>query len=629
IEGLIVKGLEKGDHVTTEEALAILDMVLENDTGHKIYSYFHCDEVGEVERLGLASDILEHIPFDGNGMANEHTGSLPKGFWDWLVSIFVGFLELVLFIFTLPFLLFGLLISALIYIGITLIGPIFAAIVLLLIKIIIIIIIFIMFALALLTTLICFALMAIIIGTIALITAQHVELGLFYVDFNLWGVSGRLESQIGWTPNEFLGIDIPVLTTELSLAGETFLSTSEGMGSGDYNVQTNTLIPTSIEGSGGIGTAEDIITLLDASVSPSSGWGDETFTFDVCYYNSDNLAPISPYPQLVIEEEIWQMDEVDDSDTTYSDGKDYTLTLEASGIFSRVTQVGLLNYRFEVSDGANFAQSPLSGNYDDLYLHPIVLTAGNVDREEGTLDDSFTFEVTYDHKSDAPADWVQLVIDNTHWNMALDPIDVNPTDGQDYILQITGQEIFNHINKRGVINYHFEASDGAFAAARYPERSVDDTSFYLSEISQQIIFDRFTAGLMTVAAVWTIALGFYLTNHLSGSNPFMSWAPPLGFGLLLGIILAAGLVSTFGDKSDAGFAYPLGLGVGCLILYGITQIVQSGKVFDARRNILFVKNMAQVMVDVFLLLSSQVFGIADKEYYCLYYNIFCHYLYCR
>jgi len=167
IEGLIVKGLKSDDTVTGDEALAILDYVLKNETGQLVYSYFLCDDVGEVERLGLAQDILEHIPFDGNSMANEHTGSMPKGFWDWLVSIFVGLLELVIFIFTLPFLLFGLLLTALVYIGITLLGPIFAAFVFLLIKIIIIIFIFIVFALSLLFTLLSFLILAIIISIIA------------------------------------------------------------------------------------------------------------------------------------------------------------------------------------------------------------------------------------------------------------------------------------------------------------------------------------------------------------------------------------------------------------------------------------------------------------------------------
>jgi len=284
IEGLIVKGLKSDDTVTGDEALAILDYVLKNETGQLVYSYFLCDDVGEVERLGLAQDILEHIPFDGNSMANEHTGSMPKGFWDWLVSIFVGLLELVIFIFTLPFLLFGLLLTALVYIGITLLGPIFAAFVFLLIKIIIIIFIFIVFALSLLFTLLSFLILAIIISIIALVTEQSIEWGFLFIEFNLWGLSGRYEIRVEWEDNEFLGIPIPKIISEFILA-EQLLSQEvyyPGLGAFKSNENVNPSIDPLILD----------IPQNSRSLDPFIGDCDTNYTFNIAYYGPADSDPI-------------------------------------------------------------------------------------------------------------------------------------------------------------------------------------------------------------------------------------------------------------------------------------------------------------------------------------------------
>ncbi|MHA1280177.1 MAG: hypothetical protein ACTSQ8_23560, partial [Candidatus Helarchaeota archaeon] len=327
----------------------------------------------EVERLGLASDILEHIPFDGNGMANEHTGSLPKGFWDWLVSIFVGFLELVIFIFTLPFLLFGLLLTALVYIGITLIGPILGAIALLLLKIILIIFIFIMFAISLFFALITFLALIVIIGIIAIVTGQSMSLGLFFIEFTLWGIQGRYEATIFWTPNEFLGISVPSLRTEISLADVPLITYTEGMALGSSNVEDNYFeieeeppntepIPDNPSTQSN-GNEEPILStqsngnkepiLSGGKVTPPSGGLAQAYYYEVTYTDIDNDAPefiyvsIGPFPGVSFE-----LFKADPSDNIYSDGVIYQRTINGDTISNALDGLrGNIPFHFIASDG--------------------------------------------------------------------------------------------------------------------------------------------------------------------------------------------------------------------------------------------------------------------------------------
>ena len=84
-----VEGTISKSGVSPANALAILALLLQNETGYLVYAYYLAETTGEVELRGLAQDILELIPFDGKAFQNGPTGDIPKGFWDWLVSIFV------------------------------------------------------------------------------------------------------------------------------------------------------------------------------------------------------------------------------------------------------------------------------------------------------------------------------------------------------------------------------------------------------------------------------------------------------------------------------------------------------------------------------------------------------------
>ena len=247
VEGLIEKGLKTkdGDCVTVAEALAILDSLLKNETGQVIYAYFRCDTVGEVERLGLAEDILDLVADDAQALTMGPTGGSPKGFVDWLISGFLFFVTLMVLAALSPFLLLGLLVAALISIGITLIGPLFLAFVLLLLKIIILIFIYIMLALALLGTLIAFlALLVFLLIT----TKDHPEqfsCGFLWFELNSPNGNARFEITVVDGHSSFLDLTFPcikiatyqnnqiisglILSFGLPIEGETVILNSENL----------------------------------------------------------------------------------------------------------------------------------------------------------------------------------------------------------------------------------------------------------------------------------------------------------------------------------------------------------------------------------------------------------------
>ncbi|NVM30278.1 MAG: hypothetical protein HWN65_15645 [Candidatus Helarchaeota archaeon] len=211
VEGLIIKGLENGDYVTAEEALAILNYVLKNETGAITFSYFVCNESGEVERLGLAKDILDQIPFDAQAMENDDTGPMPKGFWDWLIGVFVAIILFIVLAVLLPFILLGLLIAALVYLGITLLGSIFAAIVLAILKVIILVYVFIMLAIMLLFTIIAFLTTLVFLFIMTSDQPEVLSYGFLWYELSYPAGSGRFEIAVVFEYSTFLDLKIPCL----------------------------------------------------------------------------------------------------------------------------------------------------------------------------------------------------------------------------------------------------------------------------------------------------------------------------------------------------------------------------------------------------------------------------------
>ncbi|NVM30272.1 MAG: hypothetical protein HWN65_15615 [Candidatus Helarchaeota archaeon] len=243
VEGLIIKGLENGDYVTPEEALAILNYVLKNETGAITYSYFVCNESGEVERLGLAKDILDQIPFDAQAMENDDTGPMPKGFWDWLIGVFVAIILFIVLAVLLPFILLGLLIAALVYLGITVLGSIFAAIVLAVIKAIMYVFIFILLAFFLIGILINFVIILVLFAIIGGLGGGTVTPGLLSVSLESNEKTLCWQFSLEWELNSKWDMWVPIAKTSYILNDQEFYSERNNIATGEFQTYTTETVP--------------------------------------------------------------------------------------------------------------------------------------------------------------------------------------------------------------------------------------------------------------------------------------------------------------------------------------------------------------------------------------------------
>jgi len=211
VEGLILKGLEEGDYVTPQEALAILETLLRNETGEGVYSYYICTEAGAVERLGLAADILALIPFDAQAMANDPAGALPKGFWDWVISIIVTVLLILVFAALAPFLFLGALGGILLSLGLTLLGWLWKNVVLNAIKLVILVYVFIMLAITLLFMVIGFLTLIFLLSVYikALNQPDLLNYGFLWYELNFPPSTYRFETMIVFEYSSFIDLTIP------------------------------------------------------------------------------------------------------------------------------------------------------------------------------------------------------------------------------------------------------------------------------------------------------------------------------------------------------------------------------------------------------------------------------------
>ncbi|MHA1232797.1 MAG: hypothetical protein ACTSPQ_19390 [Candidatus Helarchaeota archaeon] len=112
-----IKGLITKNRTTKNEARSILQLLLENASGYLIHKYTGYKNIGEIERLGLASDILKIVPFNAQAIQNGTTGKKPNCLLIWLILIITGFILVVLMVLAIVYL-FLILYSILIIINI-------------------------------------------------------------------------------------------------------------------------------------------------------------------------------------------------------------------------------------------------------------------------------------------------------------------------------------------------------------------------------------------------------------------------------------------------------------------------------------------------------------------------------
>ncbi|MBD3230491.1 MAG: hypothetical protein GF329_20090 [Candidatus Lokiarchaeota archaeon] len=207
VEGIIAK-----DEVTAAEAMDILELLLQNATGYIIHEYTQYDTTGSVEKLGLASDILEMVPFDGKSMENGATGKLPS---ETLVGAFLVVTGLIIF--------FAIAIATLYFFinlgrllanwGMDLLAS-FAegakAALEAAIKIIILVFVILMLGILILVFTLIFAFLVILFSIMNIV---NIETGFYYLySKNSSGsVVKGMNISIPWVRNDFLDMDLPIV----------------------------------------------------------------------------------------------------------------------------------------------------------------------------------------------------------------------------------------------------------------------------------------------------------------------------------------------------------------------------------------------------------------------------------
>jgi len=224
-------------------------------------------------------------------------------------------------------------------------------------------------------------------------------------------------------------------------------------------------------------------------VNPDSGGSGAAYQFRIMYSDTDNDAPSSVQIWVDADDngaydagEKYDMDQVNSSDTIYTDGKLYTKSLSLSHAGD-----GILNYRFHASDGtADATGTPVSGSTVTIsssannppsldWVAETCFTSG-VKPASGPAGGDYEFKIRYtdpDNQCPPAASDIQVWIDmddsgdyaaGEKYNLSeVDAGDTDCSDGKLYkatrTLSLAGDNS---------LNYRFYASDGTDTATGAP-----------------------------------------------------------------------------------------------------------------------------------------------------------------
>jgi S-layer protein (TIGR01567 family) len=138
------------------------------------------------------------------------------------------------------------------------------------------------------------------------------------------------------------------------------------------------------------------------------------------------------------------MDQVDNGDADYTDGKEYTFNM--SGF-----PEGTHEYYFEASDGTETVQSDPIGDFSSDVSNHQPEIEGTVEYESDVVGSLIYFNATYTDEDDDPADYVRVVIDGE--NESMTEISGDPASGVEYSFSTSDLGVGEH-------TYKFFASDG-------------------------------------------------------------------------------------------------------------------------------------------------------------------------
>jgi hypothetical protein len=171
-----------------------------------------------------------------------------------------------------------------------------------------------------------------------------------------------------------------------------------------------------------VGISKPILT--DSGVSPVSGYIDTWFNFTVNYSHPFNIGPDNTTLNLTGPSGgIFDLMEVDPSDTDYTDGKLYYYNM--SGL-----AIGSYSFHFAANDtDGNWSEGSSLGF--EVLNRPPSLSAPQLNPTVGYIDTGFNFTVIYTDLDDHAPDNITVNITNfgTFTLLELDPSDINYIDG--------------------------------------------------------------------------------------------------------------------------------------------------------------------------------------------------------
>ncbi len=239
------------DYLDADELKILLDLLTLSANESEGYLFETIVTISPSE-LGLPSDVLKVIPFDGNYLAGDTPGNLPRLWWkaflDFWVTlgtwIWMGLVALAG--------LFLAFVGFLIQVGMAILGAIAEAAIALIefaVKAAVLVFAFIEFALTLIDMMIMWVLLIITFAALTLVMPGSLEVFLFglYFENREKTNSFKYEESLLWRYNTFLDIPLPVVRSEIWTNGEltsweeSGLVTSETISSDNTGMGGSTL----------------------------------------------------------------------------------------------------------------------------------------------------------------------------------------------------------------------------------------------------------------------------------------------------------------------------------------------------------------------------------------------------
>ncbi|MHA1791930.1 MAG: lamin tail domain-containing protein [Promethearchaeota archaeon] len=263
---------------------------------------------------------------------------------------------------------------------------------------------------------------------------------------------------------------------------------------------------------------DNLPTLANPSVTPTTGNQNTIFTFSVTYQDLDNEAPT--YVRLFLNGSLISMNKLYPGDNDYTDGCIYVY----SASLSPPSYPATYEYYFEASSSSNITNTMVFtgpsltflNSYAPELLSPMVSPEADINGTE------FSFSVIFLDQDNNSAQWIRISINGTWYSLIQkDPLDLDTTDGKLYEYNIT-------LNVAGYYRYRFNCSDGAHEVI---------TSWYNGPIANPLLeasnnktvfSDDFESGL----GKWSVINSLWHLTSASSSwpNPYHSFNHSMWFG---------------------------------------------------------------------------------------------------